>query len=568
MTEPIPPASRYERLTDLLAPGGPGREAAFVRVHADGSHTRLTGAELADKAPAFGAALAAELSPGGGLAAGRRVVVACRDQLAFVTAFTGCLYAGLVPVPAPGAAHLHRGQLERLRGILGVASAAAVVTDTEDLRTPLADLPVPVLTVGELRNTAPHASPAVPASEAAYVQFTSGSVSAPQPVELTDRHVLAQLRQAAEAFAETPESVSVNWVPLHHDMGLVTSVLRPLGSGYLSVLLDPFDFVREPARWIRALTEWRATHTSAPDFGYALTARKASARGADLATLRVARSAGEPVRAATLRTFADAFADAGFDPKAFNPSYGLAEATLTVTACPTGRPPRILRADTALLARGAAVPASEDHRTRTTDIVSCGLPLRGTRIRVLDTDTAAPLPQGRVGEVWISGPQVSPTGKGLHVVDGEPGHRTGDMGFVHDGELHLLGRSRERFQVGGENFYSGEIEAAATAADSRLRDGRAAAFLAAPPGGDEPLPVVVAEHRGPVDPDDPALPEIAAAVVRAVGQRHGLGLRRVCIVPAGTLPVTTSGKIQRTRAQLRFEDGDLPFLHSFQRGTP
>lgn len=559
------------RLPGLLAPGAAGRRTRFVRIAADGTAAELTGEELAPRATAFGAALLTAVPPdGAGPSGDDRVVLSCRDPLAFVTAFFGVLAAGLVPVPAPGALLDHPGRRERLRGILGVESARALVTD-EVLPDGTAG-PVPVLTVDALTSGTPERVPdpgtagAPDPRRTAYVQYTSGSVGAPQPVELADHHVLAQLRQAAEAFAETPRSVSVNWVPLHHDMGLVTSVLRPLWSGYTSVLLDPFDFVARPAHWIEALTAWRATHTSAPDFGYALTARKATAEGADLSSLRVARSAGEPVRVATLREFTRVFAPAGLRPTAITPSYGLAEATLTVTACPLGEEPRVLAVRAGRLAAGEAVRA-DPAAGRTAEVVSCGPPLRGTKVRVLDPETSTPLPDGRTGEVWIHGPQVSPTAKGRHVLDGTAGHRTGDMGFLHGGELYLLGRAKERFQIGGENFYCGEIEAVASGCAPRLRPGRAAAFLTVPAGTAEPVPVLVAEVRAGAAPDEAELAALARTVVRAVGRGLGLPLRRVWMAAAGTLPVTTSGKIQRERARQLFEDGTLPSLHRYERGN-
>ncbi|MFC9268309.1 AMP-binding protein [Streptomyces zhihengii] len=555
-------------LLDLLDRRAADDRVRWVRLDNSAKATgELTAGELDRRSHGVAARLLASC-PGPG---SPYVPIVARDPLAFLEAFFGVLRAGLVPVPAPGMPHTHRGHARRLAGIVEASAPRAVVVDTpEAAAAPVMPDRCPVLLVGK---PGAAGAPRPPRHErtprdAAYVQYTSGSLGAPKPVLLRQHHVLAQLAQAAEAFEESPESVCVSWVPLHHDMGLVTAVLRPLWSGYTSVLLDPFDFVRDPALWPRAMSDWRATHTSAPDFGYALCVRKAGedTGGFDLTPLRVARSAGEPVRASTMRAFAGAFRAAGFDPAAFTPSYGLAEATLTVTTCPPGRPPEIRTLSAAALRRGRveepAGPADEQ------EVVSCGTPLRGTRVEVIDPGTRAVLGPDAVGEVWISGPQVAPAPGAAHDIDGTTGHRTGDLGFTDGAELFLIGRAKERFQLAGENFYSVELEAAAAAADHRIRPGRTAVLLARPPGRAAPVPVVLAECRTEdADGIDAGTGRsLARSVVSALGRGSGLPVSVVWLVPAGTLPVTTSGKIRRGRCRDAFEDDSMPTIYRYGQG--
>ncbi|MFB8140889.1 AMP-binding protein [Streptomyces parvus] len=554
-------------LLDLLDHRAADGRVRYVRLDSSARPTgELTADELSRSSRSLGAQLAARL-PGTG---SPHVPIVARDPLCFLEAFFGVLRAGFVPVPAPGMPHTHRGQARRLSGIIEASAPRAVITDTrEAAASPTMPDDCPVLLLPELRTAAPRPAPITGGrapDDIAYVQYTSGSLGAPKPILLSQRQVLAQLAQAAEAFEESPESVCVSWVPLYHDMGLVTAVLRPLWTGYTSVLLDPFDFVRNPSLWPRAMSDWRATHTSAPDFGYALCNRKVPDETGeyDLTRLRVARSAGEPVRPTTMRVFAGKFRQAGFDHAAFKPSYGLAEATLTVTTCPAGQPPRIRPLSAAALRKGRveapAGPADEQ------EVVSCGPPLRDTRVEILDPDTGAVLGPDLVGEVWISGPQVATPPHGAYRVDGTPGHRTGDMGFRDGAELFLIGRAKERFQLAGENFYSVELEAAVAATDHRIRPGRTAVFVAQLSGA--PAPVVLAECRAEheAELDDETARSLARAVVSALGRGAGLPVSAVWLVPSGALPVTTSGKIQRGRCRDAFEENTMPTIHRYGQG--
>jgi acyl-CoA synthetase (AMP-forming)/AMP-acid ligase II len=560
-TDGFAPASLVELLARRREESG-----GYAAVSLDGTSRTLSFRELYDEA-ALGATLI--LDQGGRvpehLHSETRVVLTIVDPLSFIIAFFATLTAGLVPVPGPSRIADHPIHERRFKHMVQDSKPALVVTDQEPYRVGalLGDDAPPVITLNR-----PPASHSVPCphqpAATAYVQYTSGSTASPKPAVLSHGQVIAQLRQAAHAYEETPDSISVNWVPLYHDMGLVTSILRPLYSGYLSVILDPFDFVRSPSFWPAQLSRWQATHTSSPDFGYALAARKlGQTEGLDLSRLRVARNAGEMVRHKTLRDFSQAFEPVGFSAKAFCPSYGLSEATLTVTSCPVSRPPRLVDVSRSALRTGkVAVPGTATDSLR---LVSSGPPLDGTTVLILDATTRPTGDPAEVGEVWVCGPQV--TGRPQDAVNGVAGVRTGDFGFLVDGELVLVGRSKERFQIRGVNYYSDEIEDVVAQQDSRFRPGRIAAFLSDAPDREQRL-VVLAEVRRDVSPSDREATELTGLIIKAVRRELGLTVSHAVLASRGSLPVTTSGKLRRSACRAMYEtEPDTSYAHPADRGT-
>lgn len=531
-----------------------GSGGGYVAARMDGTVRRLGFRELHEITVRGAEVLAAAERPEKSTAT---ALLSVRDPLDFIVAFFSAMAAGLVPIPGPSAGEFRTAHQQRLRGIVEVSRPAVILTDAnriESVRSVLDDGSV-VRSVAELR-AAPAGAGATAGQDAgagsvAYIQYTSGSTSDPKPAELRQAQVFAQLRQAANAYAETSDSVTVNWVPLYHDMGLVTSVLRPLYSGYRSVILAPDEFIRRPGFWVRQLSEWSATHTSAPDFGYALAARRPEdLTGLDLSGLGVARSAGETVRLATLREFSRVYGPAGFRYQAFSPSYGLAEAVLTVTTHPVGTQPRTVELSRAAFREGrVAAPTADENPL---SMVSCGPPLDGTTVRILD-DAGAPLTEDRrIGEVWIAGPQVA--ARPGDEIDGTPGYRTGDYGFLDGGHLVLAGRSGERFQIRGVNYYSSEIETVVALADPRFRAGRIAVFLVGDADAEQEVVVLaeVREDAGLSAEDGQTLRE---CVRREASREVGVSVSRTLLLPAGTLPVTTSGKLRRGQCRSMYEAG-------------
>ncbi|MFJ2187214.1 AMP-binding protein [Kitasatospora sp. NPDC087861] len=515
------------------------------------------------------ASVAAAL-PALGARPGDRIVLVLPNDESFAAVLLAAVGRGIVPVPAPTPATTRTEAFgRRLRGIVADCRPALVLTTAswrDAIRTALGDLDVPggvhswpdraVRDTGAHPPDAPGSDTPVFAPDApAFLQYTSGSTGSPKGVVISHRALHAACAQAALVYGEGPEDVAVTWVPLHHDMGLVTGVLRPLYSGYASVLMPPEAFARRPGTWLSAITAHGGTLSSAPDFAYALCARKVTDRelaALDLRTWRVARSAGEVVRATTAERFTARFSAAGFSPRSLCPSYGMAEATLTVTTCTPSRPPVRLAVRTDALRAGEVVPAAPGAPA--TVLLSSGTPLPGTEVRVRDT-AAGPDDGPRVGDVVIRGPQLF---SGYWPAADRPTgwHATGDRGFTHDGHLFVVGRADDVLVHHGRNFYPADILAACEDVPG-LRPGRCAAFGVedGESGGRVCLVAEVAD--GPGTP--PAI-QVAAQVRRRLAVSVDLYVSEVVLLPRGGLPVTTSGKVRVGETRRRLARGTLPRL--------
>ena len=524
-------------------------------------------------------AIAAGLQQHG--AAGRRVLVVCRPGLDSVAAYFGCLYAGAVAVPV-------QDRLARLAVIAPDARAALVVADsaTQD------KLKATVDGLGKrplrwLNPESPDADPDswvppdVDADTMAMLQYTSGSTRAPKGVVLTHGNLLANLLAIHQAWGGDDRDVAVCWLPQHHDMGLIGGILQSVYVGGATVLMDPAAFITGPMRWLAAMSRFHATMATAPDFAYRLCVERstpAERAALDLSHWRTAMNGAEPVQASTLREFAEAFAPAGFRPQTFMPVYGLAEATLLVSGGSDSPTPVIRRIDRAALGEDRVVELSHTEaadKTGAVELVGCGRPRGGQRIVVVDPETRRLREPDQVGELWISGPCVARgyRGKpedteqvfgGYLAGTGEgPFLRTGDLGFLRDGEVFITGRCKDLIIIAGNNYYPNDIEKTVQSAHRVLSAGRGAAFSVAPqPGGSEKL-VVVQEAQAPSGEAadfDGVLKAIRAAVTR----HHGVGPHTLVLVAAGSIPTTSSGKIRRQAARQRFLDGGFTPLAAWQ----
>ena len=461
------------------------------------------------------------------------VLLALGNSVDFVVAFFGIVAAGAVPVPLPWPGERGRHLARFVHAAKESQATTAIVPAADEAQTVLAAAQLArVVSPADLVDGSPY-GPRASSGTTAFVQYTSGSTGLPRPIAPSQENVLAQLRLAASAYDENSQSRSVTWVPAFHDMGLVTGVLRPLYSCYQSVLMEPEVFVRSPQQWLAALTIAGATHTSAPNFGYELCLRKASTQGLDLRSLRVARNAGEPVLATTVAGFTAKFAPVGFRREAMCPSYGLAEAVLTVTTSGPGRAPRLVELRRRGLERQQAEPAAPGDTTVT--LVSSGVPLPGTELRILGTD-GRQLPPRSVGEIAIAGPQVVCTSQ---TEPGEEFQRTGDLGFLWSGELVVVGRQAGRFSMRGRTMHAAEIERFVTDSFPQTRPGRVAVV---PRGADgEHGFDVLAELVGTV-PDER---ELTRAIRIAVTREFGANPASVTTCTHGSLPLTSSGKLDR-----------------------
>jgi amino acid adenylation domain-containing protein len=522
---------------------------------------RLTYGELDRRAAAIAAALAGSVRPG------ERALLLYPPGLDFIAAFFGCLYAGVVAVPAYPPRPNDRSQ-SRLRAITRDAAPRAALTTEAILagafepRGLLAVAPelaglrwIPTDALSSSAETAAALLREPDPESVAFLQYTSGSTATPKGVMVTHANLLHNERMIGAAFGMDEDSVVIGWLPLYHDMGLIGNVLQPLHAGATCVLMSPVAFLQRPMRWLEAIGRYRGTTSGGPNFAYELCVRKASPEalgGLDLASWRVAFNGAEPVRAATLERFATTFAPCGFRPEAFYPCYGLAEATLFVSGGPPGQAPRV------------------DSGGRR---VSCGHAWLGQRIAVADPETGVEAAPGAEGEVWLAGPSVArgywenpaATARDFNAflaTGAGPFLRTGDLGFLLGGELYVTGRLKDLIILRGRNLYPQDVELTAEGAHPDLRPGGGAAFAVetAENDGEERLVIVheVERRRGTGDVD--SIEEIAEALRRAVAAEHEVQIHEVVLIRQGGLPKTSSGKVQRRLCRDLYLAGELPVV--------
>lgn len=489
----------------------------------------LDGGEKAQPPMTYASLHAAAAEAANGLARraapGDRVVVAFPAGPDFVVALFACWMAGLVAVPAPVP-----------RGARGWARTAAIVADCAAaglLTTPDAAgaaVGVRTLTLTELADASPIAPRPRDPEAPALLQYTSGSTGAPKGVVLPHRAIWHNQGVIRTCFDHAEGVVLVGWLPNFHDMGLIGNLLQPLYAGGLSVMMAPSAFLQRPMRWLRAVSDWRAHTSGAPNFAYELCVRAATEEtcaGLDLSAWRVAFNGAEPIRPATLRAFAERFAPCGFRPEAFMACYGLAESTLMVTGSRIGRAPRVVAA------------AGGEH-------VACGDAVGGTSVRIVDPD-GAPLADGAVGEIVVAGPSVCAgywgrDAEGLIDVDGAPHRCTGDLGAVIDGDLVIVGRLKDAIIVHGRTLQPTDIETAAEAAGAAAGVVRAVACGVAGPLSEDVL--LFAEL------DRAALRRLDAEALVGTLRAAGAGavevtVAGVVLLKPGALPLTSSGKRRR-----------------------
>jgi len=509
-------------------------------------------------------------------AAGERALLLYPPGLEFLVALFGCFYAGVVAVPLYPPRPNRRDP--RIVDIAKDADSRFALTTSEvaaNLARSLGHSP-------ELSGhswCATDQLPAGPALDAfggagvddlAYLQYTSGSTRAPKGVMVSHGNLLAQLDDIELSVRHPPDSVFVTWLPHFHDMGLVYGLLTPLGLGFPCYLMPAASFLQHPARWLEAISRYGGTHSGAPNFAYELCCQRVTPEqkaGLDLGRWKVAFSGAEPVREKTLEAFASEFASCGLSRAALFPAYGLAEATLKVTVKPTGREPTYISIRSSDLARDRVVEARGGGRdTRT--FVGCGASAT-TEVLIVNPGTLEPCGVDEVGEIWLRGPsvaqgywrrpeeskgafQASPAGG-----DGRKKYlRTGDLGFLREGELFVTGRLKDLIIIRGRNHYPQDIELTVESSHPAFRPEGAAAFSV--DVEDEERLVVVQEvdrHYRNVD-----VGEAASAVRQRIGDEHELSPYALVLVRQNGIPKTSSGKLQRHACARAFLEGSLPVV--------
>ncbi|WP_322770093.1 fatty acyl-AMP ligase [Frankia sp. Cr1] len=524
----------------------------------EGRTRDLTYGELDARVRAVGGRLRQFVRPGA------RAAILCPTGVDFVVGFVACLYSGVIAVPlsAP-ASYRHNDRIALAMDDCGceVAITPRLVRETV-ARTP-ASTPVRIICPDEAEPDL--ATPWAPVSSeptaSAYLQYTSGSTRNPAGVRVTHRNMAAAVSQSVTGLRFDEHSTIVSWSPFFHDMGLVFGVILPLAIGVPVVHLTPLAFVREPRRWLRLLSDHAATHMLCPNFGFDMCVDRIPAQersGLDLSRLIYAGNGAEPVKARSLARFTEAFAPCGFRPSAHTPVYGLAEATFVVTAVRLDQEPLVCSFDRAELDAGR-VRRIEDGDTRGVTMVGCGLPV-DQEVRIVDPATGLRAGPEEVGEIWVRGANVC-AGYWARderadevfdaVLDGEEGWlRTGDLGFFHGDSLFIPGRLKDLIIIDGRNHHPTDIELTVEEQVPAVRPGNVVAFSIST--GEKERVVIAAEIR----PDENAdLGGLRAMVRRAVAAHHGIHVHEVVFLRRGTIPKTTSGKLQRRTCRDRYQRG-------------
>lgn len=497
--------------------------------------------------------------------AGERALLLYPSGLDFVAAFFGCLYASVVAIPAYPPRPNQK--MMRLEAIVADAEAKLVLTTSAlapGIESRFAQSPgldaLPCLATDRVAESRSHwQAPDVSDDTLAFLQYTSGSTGSPKGVMVSHGNLLHNCRCMHQAFALTPDSVMVSWLPSFHDMGLIFGILEPIYAGAIDILMPPTAFVQHPIRWLQTLSRYRGTHSGGPNFAYELCLSKIKPdqmAGLDLSPWRYAYNGAEPVRRQTLEGFANLFKPWGFSPSALYPCYGMAEATLMISGGTGAAEPIYHGVDAGALAQDRVVDADTSPRY----LVGCGQGWLDTKIAVVDPTELTLCDPDQVGEIWVSGRSVAqgywqrPTATAetfaARLPSGEgPFLRTGDLGYLHNGELFVTGRLKDVVIVRGRNHYPQDIELTVQQSHPALKIDCGAAFTV-DDNGEDRLVVVQEVHRQALRQLD--VEAIAAAIRRAVAEEHELEVAAIALVKPASIPKTSSGKIQRRACKTGF----------------
>lgn len=540
---------------------------------------KFTYAELDNRARSIGAEL---ISLG---LVGERALLVYESGPDYLDSFFGCLYSGVISVP------LHPpGKNKSLSRISAIAkdSDAKVILSTKEIIEELKDEFAKDDVLKNIKwistdsipdQPSKYVQPGITPGTLAYLQYTSGSTGIPKGVMVNHRNLLHNINIIDKCHPHDEKSVMVTWLPIHHDMGLIYGILLPLVCGYPCYYMTPQAFVQRPFRWLNAISKYKGTHNAAPNFAFELCVNKITPeqkKNLDLSSWTVAMNAAEPVRAETMQKFAQYFGDCGFKLKYFAPGYGLAEGTLILSTTLKDQIPVMKRFDDNELEKNnKAVNAKEDDYDSK---IHSGhyKSIEDTRIAIVNPNTKLECKEGEVGEVWASGISIaqgywkredatSETFR-AHISDTNEGPflRTGDLGFIKDNELYITGRHKDLIIIRGQNHYPQDIEYTVEASHPALRLGCVAAF-SIDENGEEHLGIVQEVQKNFVNDFDAG--EVFKNIVKAVSDEHDLQVSSITLIKPGTVPKTSSGKIQRRACQQGAAEGSLEVLAEWKHGN-
>jgi acyl-CoA synthetase (AMP-forming)/AMP-acid ligase II len=564
-----------DNLVDLLfqQTAKHGNKIAYAFL-ADGESVKetISYASLAKRAQATAVVLSAEYP------VGSRVLLLYPSCIDYMVAFFGCLLAGMIAVPVfPPRGNKHNSRLEV---IIRDSQAAVALTTNQQLKDMAAAINSSSLLSGmellctdliDVENANNWQRPEVCGSTIAFLQYTSGSTGQPKGVIVSHGNLLHNESMIHASFHSHSDTVYVTWLPIYHDMGLIGNMLHAFWLGATCYFMAPVSFLQRPARWLEAVSRFRATVSGGPNFAYQLCVDKISPQSSqalDLSSWEVAFNGAEPVRHDTLTHFSNAFSSVGFRHQAWLPCYGMAESTLIATGGTPCQNPISLHIDQEALSQRRVVPVNADSGI---PLVGCGANLPGQIIRIVEPATGVVCQPDQIGEIWLAGPHIGlgywqrpdathETFQG-HVAEcGDvPFLRTGDLGFLHADELYVAGRLKDVMIIRGANYYPQDIEAAVESTDETLNPHGCAAFSVTDILGDRV--VVVAEiNRLHIRKFDPRL--LVGRIRQQVLEQYELMLSDVVLIRPGSLPKTSSGKVQRSQTRQLYLSGGLALVES------
>lgn len=521
-----------------------------------------------------------------------RIMLFYPPGLDYVVAFFGCMLAGMIAVPLyPPRKNSKSDRIFKVAQSCQAHTALTIRSELNTIKTcwneqNKSNIELVFFATDELTNnpSEEYVAPNIEAGTAAFFQYTSGSTGTPKGVVITHENIIANLHHLSLMSTGNKDDIFVNWLPLFHDLGLITAVLWPVFLGAPSTLMAPATFVRNPINWLKAISFYRGTMCGAPNFAYELCINKinnAELNELDLSSWRVAYNAAEPIKAKTLQNFVRKFSPVGFKTETFYPSYGMAEATVLISGGKFDAPPKILSVDKKLLAEGKLVLA-EGSSQETIEIVGCGNALPPHDIKIVAPESGLELEDGNVAEIWFSGPSVATGYWELPETSSEVFNqtpvkrssseantcinylRTGDLGVIWDGELFVTGRMKDLIIFNGRNFYPQDIEMSAANAHPSIRPNAIAAFSCIE--DDREHLVVVAEiEREYLRSIDPI--KVKEVLRQQILLDHEINVDDIVLLKPYKIPMTSSGKIQRRLTKKQYEESTLESILITQEKT-
>lgn len=491
----------------------------------------------------------------------KAVLILLPSGLDYVTTFLGCLHAGAVAIPAyPPRMNRNVKRISSIvkdvPNVIAVTNRASLATINKVLEENPEMPDLKLVTIEDIRENSfdKWIEPKIGEDNIAFLQYTSGSTSAPKGVMVSHKNLLHNENYIKKIFNQSENSIIVGWLPLYHDMGLIGNLLQPLYLGAECILMSPFSFLQRPALWLETITKYNGTTSGGPNFAFDLCANKISPEeknNLDLSSWEVAFNGAEPINARTLETFADEFSPVGFKKEIFVPCYGLAESTLLVTGYSYRKEPRILNVDEKKFRNDEAIETNERGKL---SLVSCGK-IKEQIVKIVNPATLEICSEGKVGEIWVSGESVAKgywnkpdeTDKTFNAKladdDSRRFLRTGDLGFIHQDELFVSGRLKDLIIIRGQNHYPQDIEKAVENSHPDLRRNSGAAF-SINFDGEEKLVVVQEVNRHLKDEKNKILEKIRLRI-----NEEEIPPFAIVLIKTGEIPKTSSGKIRRAEAR-------------------